>query len=423
MAESGIAEDLSSDLNKSCFCMTLDRARLCQTIQDIMGDPEFCREHVVTRPHLYSNVPVFLPASAVMAMQAIVAALDEISRLPAYRQRVMSWTPAVAHADHGPTGAFMGYDFHLDDSGPRLIEINTNAGGGILNAMLAQAQRACCADIVDRLLLPPPLAFESDLIEMFQAEWRLQRGDQALRRIAIVDDSPEAQYLYPEFLLARKLFQRAGVEAVIADPQELELVDGTLVSAGRPVDLVYNRLVDFAFERPEHAVIGQAYESGIVVVTPNPHNHALLADKRNLTIFSDTAMLQTMGVPSTLRDVVKTIPKTVLVTPATAETLWRERKHLFFKPTRGHGSKAVYRGDKVTRSVWSEIVAGDYVAQEFAAPSERTMKIDGVEEQRKMDVRLYTYGRKTLLVAARLYQGQTTNFRTPGGGFAPVFAV
>jgi len=24
-------------------------------------------------------------------------------------------------------------------------------------------------------------------------------------------------------------------------------------------------------------------------------------------------------------------------------------------------------------------------------------------------------------ITARLYQGQTTNFRTPGGGFAPVF--
>ena len=39
---------------------------------------------------------------------------------------------------------------------------------------------------------------------------------------------------------------------------------------------------------------------------------------------------------------------------------------------------------------------------------------------RKMDVRLYTYNGDTLLPAARLYQGQTTNFRTPGGGFAPV---
>jgi hypothetical protein len=51
------------------------------------------------------------------------------------------------------------------------------------------------------------------------------------------------------------------------------------------------------------------------------------------------------------------------------------------------------------------------------------IRIDGQEERRKMDVRLYTYDGKTLVAAARLYQGQATNFRTPGGGFAPVFAV
>ena len=39
------------------------------------------------------------------------------------------------------------------------------------------------------------------------------------------------------------------------------------------------------------------------------------------------------------------------------------------------------------------------------------------------DVRVYTYKGAPLLCAARVYQGQTTNFRTPGGGFAPVFIV
>jgi len=38
----------------------------------------------------------------------------------------------------------------------------------------------------------------------------------------------------------------------------------------------------------------------------------------------------------------------------------------------------------------------------------------------KLDIRNYTYDGKVQLVAARLYQGQTTNFRTAGGGFAPV---
>jgi len=46
-----------------------------------------------------------------------------------------------------------------------------------------------------------------------------------------------------------------------------------------------------------------------------------------------------------------------------------------------------------------------------------------VAERRKTDIRLYTYDGQILLTAARLYQGQTTNFRTPGGGFAPVFVI
>jgi hypothetical protein len=53
-------------------------------------------------------------------------------------------------------------------------------------------------------------------------------------------------------------------------------------------------------------------------------------------------------------------------------------------------------------------------------PSERTIWLDGETVKRKIDVRLYTYDGRPLLAAARLYQGQTTNMRTAGGGFAPV---
>jgi hypothetical protein len=42
---------------------------------------------------------------------------------------------------------------------------------------------------------------------------------------------------------------------------------------------------------------------------------------------------------------------------------------------------------------------------------------------RKTDARLYVYDGEILLTAARLYEGQATNFRTPGSGFAPVFVV
>jgi hypothetical protein len=56
-------------------------------------------------------------------------------------------------------------------------------------------------------------------------------------------------------------------------------------------------------------------------------------------------------------------------------------------------------------------------------PSERRLRVDGAECRLKLDLRNYVYRGAVQLVSARLYQGQTTNFRTRGGGFAAVFAT
>ena len=39
----------------------------------------------------------------------------------------------------------------------------------------------------------------------------------------------------------------------------------------------------------------------------------------------------------------------------------------------------------------------------------------------KFDVRNYVYDGTVQFITARRYRGQTTNLRTAGGGFAPVF--
>ena len=95
----------------------------------------------------------------------------------------------------------------------------------------------------------------------------------------------------------------------------------------------------------------------------------------------------------------------------------------FFKPVDGHASKAVYRGDKMTKRVWDDIQMHIYVAQKFVAPNQRMTQSASGQEALKMDVRLYVYAGDVILQAARIYQGQTTNFRTPGGGFSPFFVV
>jgi uncharacterized circularly permuted ATP-grasp superfamily protein len=149
----------------------------------------------------------------------------------------------------------------------------------------------------------------------------------------------------------------------------------------------------------------------------------VLANKRNLTLLSDPESLRSFGVTADVLARLAGVPPTRLVTPENADELWQARKTLFFKPLSGHGSRAVYRGDKLTKGVWADIVKGAYVAQAFVAPGERIIELDGQRVPRKVDIRLFTYEAQPLLVAARVYQGQATNLRTPGGGFAPVLIV
>jgi hypothetical protein len=418
-----VIQSASERLNQECFCVTLDRDALYRALEREVGDPDFGATFIKTRPYLFSNAPVFLSESDTGGMIRIVHAIEAAIRLPAYREAVLSRAPEIARRDFGPRGVFMGYDFHLAADGPKLIEINTNAGGAFLNALLAKAQRACCTEVEVAMGRSGADDFEAAVLRMFQREWVLQRGAGMPRRIAILDDRPEEQYLYPEFVLAKRLFLKHGIETVIADAWEPRYEGGQLLIGNAPIDLVYNRLVDFAFERPEHEALGAAYENDAVVVTPNPHVHTLYADKRNLSLLSDQAALRAWGLSADMLADLVGIPRTVLVTSNNAQQLWEGRKTLFFKPARGHGSKAVYRGDKVTKGVWAEIIRGGYVAQEYAAPGERMIKVDGSPQARKTDVRLYVYDGQVLLTAARLYQGQTTNFRTPGGGFAPVFVI
>jgi len=292
-----------------------------------------------------------------------------VVQVPAYREAVLARAPEMARTDPGPRSVFMGFDFHLLPHGPQLIEINTNAGGPLLNVALARAQQVCCAEVGSMLCSPTGLEqIDTAFVDAFRRDWTLQRGDMPLSRIAIVDDDPLNQYLYPEFQLFRRLFRSHGIDAVIADAAALEWREGCLWHAGQPIDLVYNRLVDFYLEAPAHAALREAYVAGGVVLTPHPHAHALYADKRNLVLLSAPGTLEQLGVaPALCVELRSGIPPTVSVSRERSEELWGRRRQLFFKPARGYGSKAAYRGDKLTRRVWEEILAADYVAQEIAS--------------------------------------------------------
>ncbi len=418
-------DNLANRLNQECYCRTLDRRALNASLQDQLSDT---RENPIGTNELnqlFSATPVFVPKTEIETMVRIVVAIESAAELPSYQQQVLSWAPKIATFDPGPIGAFMGYDFHLGSNGPQLIEINTNAGGAFLNVALARAQKRCCRPSEQSATTNQMLeGFEEAVTDMFIQEWQRQSATSMPNCIAIVDNDPKSQFMYLEFQLACQLLQAKGIDTVILDPSELNYVDGKLTAHGKPIDMIYNRLVDFAFEEPNHATLKQAYVDGAVVVTPNPHVHAVFANKRNLTLLSDTQTLQSWGLDNDDAEYLKrSVPTTRMVTKEDAAELWRTRRQLFFKPVAGYGSKGVYRGSKITRRVFETILDENYIAQTFIHATERSIKIDDVVTKRKVDIRLYTYGGQLLLSAGRIYQGQVTNFRTPGGGFAPVFQV
>lgn len=366
------------------------------------------------QPQLFSAAAIAVDAATLEAMAEVIAAIEAVVALPAWQSRVLAWAPEIARRPVAARGVFLGYDFHLTEEGPKLIEINTNAGGGLINTYLLAAHGQ--ADKAARV--------KDAFVDMFREEWRLERGEAPLQRIAIVDENPDEQFLAPEFALFKELFEQHGIAAVIADPRDLVRAGNRLLCGGEPVDLIYNRLTDFALDATVNAGLRAAFEAGDVVLTPHPRAHALYADKRNLMLLSDDAALTALGVDAATSAVLLAgVPQTVAVDPEKEAVFWAGRKRWFFKPPAGFGSRAAYRGDKLTKRVFEEILHGGYIAQEIAPPSEHVVMVGDSEQRMKADIRCFVYDRRIQLVAARLYQGQTTNFRTPGGGFAPVFVA
>ena len=194
--------------NRDCFCLTLDQDALALALESEMGQPDLTELIRQRCPYLFAAQPVFVAQAQLERMAQVVQALESVVALPAYREQVLSAAPAIARFDPGGAqGVFFGYDFHLHQGLLGLIEINTNAGGAMLNVLLAKAQRACCKAMDE---MAPTIADADDfvqrMVDMFHQEWLLSGRTKPLSSIAIADEGPEEQYLYPEFLLFQQLF-------------------------------------------------------------------------------------------------------------------------------------------------------------------------------------------------------------------------
>lgn len=368
---------------------------------------------------------VALEAGGFEALQRTIAILFQLAHSDAFAARVDPGAGTTALHRAGNFGVFMGYDFHVTAQGPRLIEINTNAGGALVNGLHTASRvdpgrlDCLCSDLL------PVETIEERILAMFRAEFAAARPGEDLASLAIVDDRPQEQFLRSEFELFRDLFERAGIRALVADTSELRRAAGGLFLGEQRLDLVYLRDTDFQLVEPRSRALREAWLADEVVLTPSPREHHLLADKRRLALFSSPQELRELGLAAQDADfLAAVIPETRGLHDLGRDEAWRTRREWVFKPAGAYGSRAVYRGDKITRGRFDEIwQAGDFVAQRNVAPGEIEVPTALGPRQMKFDVRAYAYRDQVLLLGARVYQGQVTNMRTPGGGFSAICVV
>lgn len=363
-------------------------------------------------PAAISSHSAPLPYTALVKMRRLVSLLYRLARQPAYLEALREDLPETARFDPGHDAVMMGYDFHLDPAGPRLIEVNTNAGGAIY------AYRAAFPEATpDR---PLPGHFPRRFLESFHQDFRRFAGPSGppLQRLVILDEQPQEQHLYPEMVFFRDFFRSRGLQADICDPTELQAGADGVRLGGQRVEMIYNRHCDFYLEQPAMAGIRAAYLARTVCLSPNPRAYGLLADKHRLADWCDDRFLNSVGVSTRGRALLRElVPHSELLAGQDLDQVWSQRNQLVFKPLTLFGGKGVLIGKSMSRKRFAELDPRATLVQELVKPS---LSDGGADGEMKTDYRLFVYRNRLLGVSARLFQGQLTNLRTPGGGFARV---
>jgi len=319
----------------------------------------------------------------------------DLKKQPKYMQSLQNKLPVTADAMHDEDSILMGYDFHLTPDGPRLIEINNNAGGLYVGEKQWLQQPR-----IDEL----PHTLEERLLSMFPSTWQ---------NIAIMDEHVSQQYMYPEMQFYAALLEKQGRKVFLVSPEDITSLDDGLYVDGQRLDGIYNRHTDFYLDSPALKHVRKALMSGQVSVNPHPRSYALLGDKARMVDWWHQGILEACLSVTDIDLVREVVPEIHMLSDCDLEQMWVNRKFWVFKPAARHGGKGVLLGKSMSRKRFDSLDMETTVVQSYVAPS----FIEHDDKTYKFDVRLYMHGKTLIAVAGRLWRGQVTNFREDGSGW------
>jgi len=322
----------------------------------------------------------------------------DLKKNSAYLQAIQADIPETADAMHDEASILMGFDFHLTDEGPKLIEINNNAGGLYIGdaGWMAQDKLSVWTD-----------ELETRILSMFPDSWQ---------NIAIMDEDVTAQYMYPEMQAYAELLRQDARQVFVVSPDDIELrVDGLYVENQR-LDAIYNRHTDFYLDTPELSHIRDALMVSQVKLNPHPRSYALLGHKARMVDWWRTGLLESCVSNEQVDMIRQLVPKIHLMREWDKDELWASRKKWVFKPSARHGGKGVVLGKAMSRKRFASLDLDDTVVQQLVPASVVSHK----DVDYKFDVRLYMHGEHLIAMAGRLWRGQVTNFREEGSGWTKI---
>jgi hypothetical protein len=366
-------------------------SHLCQHYPGLQSE---LREEQISS-QLLSPYEINLTHDLDIKIKSTIGAFNQLFENKAYKKLLQE--NSRAPFDPGNRGLFMSYDFHVTPEAElKLIEINTNASFLALGYEFSRMKGR-----------PWNQNFKLEDLKLDILNEILLAGKRTpIQTLEIVDEKPSTQRLYSEFLVYRELFRSFGWACEIRDVQDVDVCD-----------FIYNRSTDFYFSEPQSAKIKGLFEAKKSVISPQPYEYFLCADKSNFVDWSQDQFWSQFQFPEKEKSLIReSLPKTQFLTSETVESIWNQRKHLFFKPKNSFGSKMSYKGASVSKKVFEELLQVGALAQELVTPQE----VEFNNEKFKYDLRCYAYRGKYYGCVARLYQGQVTNLKTINGGFATV---
>ena len=383
-----------------------------------------------------------------LLMSAFGKAYERAVADPAFRRqfRLADWEERLIACETGlaePSPTSRLDAFVMDEAGTMaLTEYNaeTPAGAGYNDALVASFADLPIMRAFGRKYEAVPLPARHGVLHVLLDAYEAWAGRRELPRVAIVD-WPEVP-TRSEFVLFQEYFTAVGMEAVIADPRELELRDGRLYGPGGRVDLVYKRvLLAELVERcgPDTPLLQAVITRAVCMV--NPPRCKVLHKKASLAVLSDERN-QSLFTPEERVGIEAHIPWTRIMEQRRTEHagakvdlvpfVVAERERLVLKPNDDYGGAGIVLGWTVDATAWAQAVAdalaSPYIVQErVEIPSEPYPSVvDGraVFAERMMDTAPFVcHGDYAEGCLTRLSTAALLNVTAGGGSTVPTFVV